>query len=161
MENIGFAIPDGRTQFAPTLTAASQSPLSFGAEQTLRTPTPLRILKIRTAASHKKPPCFIVARRCLLNAPFGKPPPFCLSPTGKKTPLVASGDLKKRFSVGEADGEITTTALRNPLRDRQAPLNPKQTLNQLYYLFFRFQFEVIDFAPLRSVKKRINRFIVQ
>ena len=79
---------------------ASQSALSFGAEQTLRAPTPLRILKIRTA-------------------------------------------------------------LRNPLRDRQAPLNPKQALNQLYYLLFRFQFEIIDFAPLRSVKKRINRFIVQ
>ena len=30
--------------------------------------------------------CFIVARLCLARAPFGKPPPFCPSEMGKKTP---------------------------------------------------------------------------
>ena len=58
---------------------ASQSVLTFGAEQQRSAPT-------ITALRIKRRPCFIVARRFLVRAPFGKPPPFCLSPTGKKTP---------------------------------------------------------------------------
>ena len=82
-DNDSFAVRINLRSFAAAPRShdngASQSTLAFGASLPLRDPT-------TTALRIKRRPCFIVARLCLARAPFGKPPPFCLSPTGKKTP---------------------------------------------------------------------------
>ena len=72
----------------------------------------------------------------MARAPFGKPPPFCLSPTGKKTPprrgnasrfenQNGASQKKRQRQRGKRPFGASLplrapTALRNPLRDGQA-----------------------------------------